>query len=469
MLCRNRAMRDEIQVILRSFVFSLFRERHMQSILRHAFLPRRLTIFLLVVLLLPLLVPALAESPKKTLQNKKNRFVIKVDGKCGYINAEGQVVIHPQYYDCHNFSEGLAKVWSMNWEKCGFIDTLGSVVLPIEYTGLGDFHEGLATVIVDDSLVFVDKDGKIAIAARFDSALNPSGEFSRFSSGLAPVKVGDKWGFINYHGQFVIEPQFDGAGNFREGFAIVSIGDNDGIIDRSGHFIVNPIYPRNPRRTLWFGGGFATVKEGDSWGAVDTTGHLSIPPQFSNQFFFQEGLACVSIRGCHEDENGRLALNPLIPVDSAKRLRGLMELMTDVRTLLSNPLSDPCVMTFYGFINIKGELVIPCQFRDAKGFSEGLAAVLVGDKWGYIDRSGKMAIRPQFDDTGIWGFHDGMDEVKMGGENGKWGYIDRQGKIIINPRFEYAGDFEDGLAKVWLSEGTGYIDKQGRWIWSPSK
>lgn len=30
----------------------------------------------------------------------------------------------------------------------------------------------------------------------------------------------------------------------------------------------------------------------------------------------------------------------------------------------------------------------------------------------------------------------------------KWGYIDGSGKMLINPQFENAGDFSDGLAPV---------------------
>jgi hypothetical protein len=43
------------------------------------------------------------------------------------------------------------------------------------------------------------------------------------------------------------------------------------------------------------------------------------------------------------------------------------------------------------------------QFDDCRSFSEGLAVVKIEDKWGYIDKTGKIVINPQFDDAG--GFH----------------------------------------------------------------
>ena len=50
--------------------------------------------------------------------------------------------------------------------------------------------------------------------------------------------------------------------------------------------------------------------------------------------------------------------------------------------------------------------------------------------------------------------------------NGKYGYIDRTGKIVVNPQFDYARDFSDGMAVVgigdYLSQKYGFIDKTGK-------
>jgi WG containing repeat len=43
--------------------------------------------------------------------------------------------------------------------------------------------------------------------------------------------------------------------------------------------------------------------------------------------------------------------------------------------------------------NTKGKLVIKPQFDAAWSFYEDLAAVKIGEKWGYIDRTGKLVIR----------------------------------------------------------------------------
>ena len=68
------------------------------------------------------------------------------------------------------------------------------------------------------------------------------------------------------------------------------------------------------------------------------------------------------------------------------------------------------------------------QFDEAKRFSEGLAAVRIGDektgKWGFIERTGKVVVTPQFDFASK--FSEGLAAVRIGDDKtGRWGYIYR--------------------------------------------
>ncbi len=56
--------------------------------------------------------------------------------------------------------------------------------------------------------------------------------------------------------------------------------------------------------------------------------------------------------------------------------------------------------SLWGFVNQQGSVVIQPSFADAKSFSEGYAAVKIGDKWGYIDETGTTVIDPVFDEAG---------------------------------------------------------------------
>src|SRR2546421_3866494 len=71
-------------------------------------------------------------------------------------------------------------------------------------------------------------------------------------------------------------------------------------------------------------------------------------------------------------------------------------------------------------------------------------------KYGYIDKSGKFIINPQFEGGGH--FEAGLAPVRVGD---RWGYVGKNGQLSINPQFEEAGDFADGLALVRVNGRYG--------------
>ena len=72
-------------------------------------------------------------------------------------------------------------------------------------------------------------------------------------------------------------------------------------------------------------------------------------------------------------------------------------------------------------------------FDAAHSFSEGLSPVKQGDKWGFIDASGRWVISPRLRFDGVMSFTEGLAMVEKGE---KYGFIDKTGKIVIAPRFQ---------------------------------
>ena len=62
------------------------------------------------------------------------------------------------YDDAWYFSEGLARVYENG--KWGFIDKTGKVVIPLIYDGADGFSDGEAKVRVDDERFYIDKEGR---------------------------------------------------------------------------------------------------------------------------------------------------------------------------------------------------------------------------------------------------------------------------------------------------------------------
>ena len=149
---------------------------------------------------------------------------VRVDGRYGFIDTAGEIVIEPQFESAIEFRNGFAAVEvNNNW---GLIDTLGNMVIEPQFRWQSwwfFFSEGLALVEVNRLYGFIDKSGGFVIEPQFDFAIG-------FSEGLAAVQVDDRWGFIDKTGEIVIEPQFSYARPFYDGVAQVNVGHLWGLI-----------------------------------------------------------------------------------------------------------------------------------------------------------------------------------------------------------------------------------------------
>lgn len=112
----------------------------------------------------------------------------------------------------------------------------------------------------------------------------------------------------------------------------------------------------------------------------------------------------------------------------------------------------------FGFMDRSGKTVITPQFDMAGEFSEGLASVRLGTKSGYINTKGMVVITPQFDDAAS--FRYGRAGVKLGN---RFGFIDKEGKYICSPDFPWIGQFSGDLAPVQTAEGVmAFVNRSGK-------
>ena len=114
----------------------------------------------------------------------------------------------------------------------------------------------------------------------------------------------------------------------------------------------------------------------------------------------------------------------------------------------------------YGYLNSKGEVVIPLKFENAGDFKEGHAWVKQNGRYGFINIDGKMVIEPQFDGAGF--FFEGLAQVLIKTSRGtKVFLIDRNGNAV-SKRYDYIGDFFKGRAIVRNGKKLGYINHDGQ-------
>jgi hypothetical protein len=306
-----------------------------------------------------------------------------------------------------------------------FIDRAGRVRIRL---GLGQeakpFSGGLAAVSLHGRWGYIDQDGKWVIPPQFGEG----GEYEaagEFSEGLAPVMNGGyfsksaRFGFIDRTGRYVIAPKFDWAGSFSEGVAAVCTG---------------------PCRFPW-------LPERPSYGYINKAGDYVIGPQsqWESVAPFSEGRAWVSewsllIGGKLVDYNQETTR--LVDHDG--------RFVSDARFRWGTPFSDGLAATDRGYVNRQGDIVIAGPTPGVGGeFGEGWASATIGGKTVFIDTTGKIVLRPNCD--GARPFSEGLAAAgKSNCNDGRcWGYIDKTGRFVIQPQFDYdLGPFHDGLAPV---------------------
>lgn len=343
---------------------------------------------------------------------------VKVNGKWGFIDKTGKMVIHPQFDGAGNFSEGLAAVKVDN--KWGFVNDKGKLIIAAQFANeVDDFSEGLATIEIDSDNGkldgYINKEGKIQIHPQFSNAHS-------FHEGLAAVCVGTKWGFCDIAGKIVIAPQYNYALSFSEGLAAVSTGgtlDEDGLlvgekwgyIDKTGKMVIPAIFDDyvadiDSLSPINFTNGIAAARSGDKWGFIDKTGKFIIPAQFDIVHRFSDDIACVELRSIRPTTVNQIPVNMIVISQGYIERTGKYVITPKEDLCSSREYSEglvPALSTegdteyLYGYLDKTSKFIIPAQYKSAKPFSDGLAAVRMEKKWGFIDKTGKMVIQPQFD------------------------------------------------------------------------
>ncbi len=114
-----------------------------------------------------------------------------------------------------------------------------------------------------------------------------------------------------------------------------------------------------------------------------------------------------------------------------------------------------------GYYDTNFKIAIPAQFEDVRPFHGGLAPACQNGLWGFIDKTGKFVIQPQFEDFWVhelgFAYQVFVDGYASVCKDGKWGLIDKTGKVVVPFTQEKGLSFHQGLAAV----NGGYINLKG--------
>ena len=311
---------------------------------------------------------------------------------------------------------------------------------------------------------YIDKDGKVVIdASRYESAGN-------FSEGLASVKVPRQgWGFIDKTGALVIPPKFESTLGFKEGLAPVVVNDRWGFINKNGTLVIEDQFD-------WvaeFSEGVAIVQR-----SLKPRTSQSPPPPGSPVTFKTESWD-LTAPGSDSDRSSEFLV-----IDTTGQILANLDQMKLEVNIDDARFSEGLLCVFSqekqasGYIDKSWKFVIQPQFERAAPFSEGLARVTVikdeMEKLAFIDKKGSFVISPTLNtdydflrnssdfSEGLAAVSEGLNPTQTNEET--FVYIDKAGRIVLATRFFFAGQFHDGLATVYDAETNkwGFIDKAGK-------
>ncbi|MGW4687059.1 WG repeat-containing protein [Streptomyces sp. NPDC004244] len=211
------------------------------------------------------------------------------DGLWGYADTAAAPVVPARFQEAGPFRHGLAVVRTET--GVGYADPTGAVVIGGAYRQAGTFGaNGLGAVReADGRCGYVDREGRLVIAARFDGARPFTPE------GTAPAMIGEEWGLIDATGEWVVEPCFRLFDAFDEnGLAYVTgggIGDSfAGFVNPRGEVVVR----RNGEMDDALACGLLKVGNDVVRGFLDATGAWAIADAYEWADRFDAGGAAVA-------------------------------------------------------------------------------------------------------------------------------------------------------------------------------
>ena len=217
---------------------------------------------------------------------------VTINGKCGYIDKTGEILIPAIYRSAHRFKDGYALV-SFSEHVLGFIDKQGNMVIEPQFYQCNPGNGFPLPVRMDphDKWGYISESGKLVFRYICDKA-------GLFSEGLAFVEIEGEQFFINEQGQRVLNlPGYQSVSPFFEGRAIIGNNGRYGAIDREGNVVVPIEYDAfNPVLDGGFHEGTIAAKKDGKWGIIDVDGNVVIPFEYDAAFPYNEGF-CIVMKG----------------------------------------------------------------------------------------------------------------------------------------------------------------------------
>ena len=204
---------------------------------------------------------------------------------------------------------------------------------------------------------------------------------------------------------------------------------------------------------------YLKVYKGTQMGVATLDGKEIIPAQYDHITAFVDGYA-LALNRVPESKEWRISA-----IIQREEMKYTVLTETYYNTKYSYPSNGRIVVKGkkgLGYIDVNGNLVIPCKYAKAYPFSEGLASVVEKNLHYYITTDGQLAFRP----SGkvyreAFSFHKGSDVVYIDGNTRVEGYvINKRGQELSSHSMEFAEAMDIAKkSKNWSLHIEQSVDK----------
>ncbi len=195
-------------------------------------------------------------------------LLLREENNFGFITELGSV-IYPEYQQVKKVGGFYV---CMKDSLLEMINPYGRKVLAEEdqVEEVFSYAEGYFHILKNGKHGFIDEDGRLRIANRYDGALP-------YNEGLAAIKLRGRWGYIDKWERLVIQPHYDTCAYFKQGLANVAVSGKYGILDTAGEMIISTDFSEIDRTSF---GNYLMRDDRGKQGLANESGKILLRPNY---------------------------------------------------------------------------------------------------------------------------------------------------------------------------------------------
>jgi hypothetical protein len=318
------------------------------------------------------------------------------------------------------------------------IDNKGKVKIPLEYASIQEASDNSVILLKDNKYELFSTSGKALSKISFNKLEN-------LDSTRLIAKSG-QWGIIDESGKEIIPFEYDTI--FQKSSQLIELKKQGrvGLLNKEFQLIL----PYNFGYIGSMIGEFFVAQNGAYYGFYHQSGK-EIFPWVYNEIFYNENQSILLLKKdtkwCLADTSGKLLSSFIF--DEIRMVKKPIKTNEQIIAVRINKL--------WGFLSKTGKLIVTPQFESISSWNNESFVVKNSNHYGFYNADGEKIYDTFYDDIKF--IHEQLLAVKI---NGKYSFGEpNSNKILFEPRFDEVNIFSEDLIAVSINTKWGFATKKG--------